>query len=172
MGIHAVADDLGADKDDQFGTRRLIVLMREGVAQTLNLVEQGNSVALVVMLFADQSGQQHRLAGGHGNRTLDLSFGDRRSQTRGGSRRNVADFLLDVEPDISVDVDAGRNPQNDTRVAIVDRVDDRVVRRQPRSAAGGDWHDIADLKGCRLIVDHNQGWVGQYLDAGDGVQRV
>ena len=58
------------------------------------------------------------------------------------------------------------------RIAIVDRVDDRVVRRQHRSAAGGDWHDIADLKGRRLIVDHNQGWVGQHLDAGDGVQRV
>ena len=87
-------------------------------------------------------------------------------------RRNVADFLFDVEPDISVDVDAGRNPQDDAGVAIIDGVDDRVACRQHRGAAGGDRHDVADLKRRDLIVDHNQGRVGQHLDAGDGMQRV
>src|SRR5436190_10016327 len=119
MCIQAVADNLGADKDDQLGAGGLFVLMRKGVAETRNLIEQGNPVSRLVLLFADQSGQQHRLAGGHGNRTLDLSFGNSRIQTRGGSCSNVADFLLDVEPDISVDVDAGRNPQYDAGVAIV-----------------------------------------------------
>src|SRR5713101_5557058 len=98
MSIHAVADNLRADEDDQLGTGRLSVLMREGVAQTRNLIEQGNPVSRAVLLFADQSGQQHRLAGGHGDRTPDLSFGDSRGPARGGGRRNVTDFLFDVEP--------------------------------------------------------------------------
>ena len=37
--IRAVADDLGTDKDDQFGTGALLVLMREGVAHAGNLIE-------------------------------------------------------------------------------------------------------------------------------------
>src|SRR5258708_38621221 len=122
MSIHAVADNLRADEDDQLGTGRLSVLMGEGVAQARNLIEQGNAVSGAVLLFTDQSGQQHRLTGGHGNRTPDLSFGNSRGQARGGGRRNVADFLFDVEADISGDVDAGRNPQNDASVSIVDRV--------------------------------------------------
>src|SRR5258705_5938258 len=122
MSIHAVADNLRADEDDQLGTGGLSVLMGEGVAQARNLIEQGNAVSGAVLLFADQSGQQHGLAGGHGNRTPDLSFGNSRGQARGGGWRNGADFLLDVEPDIAVDGDAGRNPQNDDGVAVVDRV--------------------------------------------------
>src|ERR1700693_5170090 len=73
MRIVAVADNLGTDEDDQFGAGVLLVLMRKGVTEALNLVEQGNPVPRIVLLFADQSGQQDRLAGRHGNRTLDLS---------------------------------------------------------------------------------------------------
>src|SRR5712672_539632 len=65
MSIHAVADNLGADEDDQFGTGHLFVLMRERVAEAWNLIEQGDSVALFVLLFADQSSQQDGLTGGH-----------------------------------------------------------------------------------------------------------
>ena len=65
MSIHAVADNLGADEDDQLGTGHLFVLMREGVAEARNLIEQGDPVALFVLLFADQSGQQDGLTGGH-----------------------------------------------------------------------------------------------------------
>jgi hypothetical protein len=67
MSIHAVANNLGANEDDQLSTGCLSVLMREGVTQTWNLIEQGNPVALIVLLFADQPGQQDGLAGGHGN---------------------------------------------------------------------------------------------------------
>src|SRR5260370_14351894 len=163
MSIGAVADNLGADKDDQLGARFLVVLMGEGVAQTWDLIEQGNPISTAVLLFADQSGQQDRLTGRHGNRAPDLSLGDRRRQTVGSCRRNVADFLFDIEPDISIDVDARRNTQNDTRVAIVDRVDDRVACGQHGGAAGGNRHYVADLKRGYLIVDHNQGRVGQYF---------
>src|SRR5882672_727983 len=86
MSVHAVADNLGADKDDQLGAGLLFVLMGKGVAQTRNLIEQGNPVSVEVLLFADQSGQKDRLACRHGNRALDLSFGDRRRQTRGSCR--------------------------------------------------------------------------------------
>src|ERR1700694_5818277 len=105
MSIHAVADNLGADKDDQLGTGLLFVLIGKGVAQTRNLIEQGNPVSGIVLLFTDQSGQKDRLAGCYGNRAPDLSLGDGRRQTRGSGRRNVADFLFDVEPDISIGVD-------------------------------------------------------------------
>ena len=74
MSVRAIADNLGTDEDYKFGTRLRVVLMGKCVAQTRNLIEQGNSVAGIVLLFADQSGQQDRLAGGHGNRTLDLSL--------------------------------------------------------------------------------------------------
>src|ERR1700676_2696918 len=116
MSIHAVAYNLGADKDDQLGTGLLFVLMGKDIAQTLNLIKQGNPVSGIVLLFTDQSGQKDRLAGRYRNRALDLSFGDRRRQTRGSCRRNVADYLFDVEPDISIGVDGGRNTQNTPRV--------------------------------------------------------
>src|ERR1700680_3145253 len=48
MGIQAVADNLWADKDDQLGTGVLLVLMREGGGEPLNLIENGNSVSGLV----------------------------------------------------------------------------------------------------------------------------
>src|ERR1700738_1032133 len=147
MSVRAVADNLGTDEDDELGPRLLVVLIRKAVADTRNLIEQGNTASGIVLLCAHQSVQQDRLSVGHGNRTLDLSLGDRRRQTGCSCRRNVAYFLFDIEPDISIGVDAWRNTQNDTRVAIVDRVDDRAACRQYGGAAGGNWHDVADLEG-------------------------
>src|ERR1700738_3683116 len=56
MSVRAIADNLGTDEDDQFGARFLVVLMGKAVAQTRNLIEQGNPVSGIVLLFADQSG--------------------------------------------------------------------------------------------------------------------
>ena len=56
MRIGSVTDNLWPDEDDQLGTGRLVVLMGKGVAQPRNLIEQGNPVSAIVLLFADQSG--------------------------------------------------------------------------------------------------------------------
>src|ERR1700730_9195168 len=74
MGVRAVADDLRPDEDNQLGACRGVVLVPEGVAETGNRIEQRNPAARAVLLFADQSRQQHRLPGRHRNRALDLSF--------------------------------------------------------------------------------------------------
>ena len=87
-------------------------------------------------------------------------------------RRHVADFLLDVEPDVAVDADARRHPQDDAGVAIVDGIDDGVARRQHGGAAGGYRHDVADLQRGRLVVDDDERRIGQHLDGRDRVQRV
>ena len=54
---------------------------------------------------------------------------DRRRQRGRICGRDVADLLLDLEPDIAVGVDARDDAQNDAGVAIVDGVDDRVAGR-------------------------------------------
>src|ERR1700690_885807 len=50
MGVQAVADNLGADKDDQLGAGHGLVLMGEGVAQTRNLIKHGDPVSIKVLL--------------------------------------------------------------------------------------------------------------------------
>src|SRR5258708_27035054 len=112
------------------------------------------------------------MAGSYRNRTLVLLFGNRWCQAGVGLRRNFAYFLLYIEPDIAIDIDARRNAQDDAGVAIVDGVDDRVAGRQHRGAAGGNRHDIADLERGGLVVDHDERWVRQDLDSGNGMKRV
>src|SRR5215470_15432083 len=125
--VRAIADDLGTDEDNQFGARSLLGLTRKGIAQPGDFVQQRNAAARSVLLFADQSGQQDGLSGGDRNRAFHPPLRNRRRQAGGRCRRDVAYFLLDIEPDIAVDVDTGRYPQDDASVAIVDGVDDGVV---------------------------------------------
>src|ERR1700758_4471232 len=53
MSIRAVADNLRTDKDDQFGPRLGFVLIGKPISDTRNLIEQGNSASVAVLLFAD-----------------------------------------------------------------------------------------------------------------------
>src|SRR3569833_867090 len=80
VGIGAIADDLRPDEDDQLGSRAGLVLMREGVAESGNLVEYRDAVAASVLLLADQARQQFCLPGCDRDRALDPPFGDRRRQ--------------------------------------------------------------------------------------------
>src|SRR5215468_12049272 len=68
IGIEAVANNLRADEDDELGPGCLLVLMREGIAQSLDFIQQWNSAAISVLLLADQSGQQNGLPAGHRDR--------------------------------------------------------------------------------------------------------
>src|SRR4051794_28170558 len=135
VGIGAVADDLRPYEDDQLGSSTLLVLMREGIPKALYLVQQRNAVAAAVLLLADQASQQHGLAGCNRDRALDAALRDGRGQARGAVWRHVADLLLDLEPDIAVDIDAWRYPQDDAGVSIIDGVDHGVVGREHRRAA-------------------------------------
>ena len=45
MSIRAVADNLRTDKDDQFGPRLGFILIGKAIADTRNLIEQGNSAS-------------------------------------------------------------------------------------------------------------------------------
>src|SRR5260370_11481420 len=58
-GVHAVANDLRADEDDELGSAARFVLGREGVADILNLVEQRNAAAVEILLLLNQARQQH-----------------------------------------------------------------------------------------------------------------
>src|SRR6202020_1837739 len=170
--FHAVANDLGADEDDQFGTHFRIVLIRKGIAYALNLIEQWNAAFVLVLLILDQSGQQHRLAVGDRNRALDLPLLDGRVQGVGrAAGQDVADLLLDIESYFAIGADTGRNVQDDAGVTIIDGVDDRIAARGCRienaCRAGRDRNLVADLKRGRLVVDHDHGRGGPHLHAGD-----
>src|SRR6266853_2581257 len=73
MRVDGVANDLRADENDELGAGDPLVLMREGVAQPGNLVEQRDAAAVEVLLLLNQSGQQYGLAARDRNRALDLA---------------------------------------------------------------------------------------------------
>src|SRR5262249_9135198 len=174
MGVDAVANDLRPYENDELGPHQAIGALGEGAAeQAWQLIKQRKAAAAALLPLADQARQQDGLAARDRDRALDLALRDRRGQRVGARRRRyIADLLLDVEADVAIDVDARDHPQNDSGVAIVDGVDDGVLTRQHVRAAGGDRHVVADLERRRLIIDDDDGRIRQYLDAGDGVQRI
>ena len=120
--------------------------------------------------FADEPGEQHGLTGRHRNRALHPALRNGGRQRTGS--RDVADLLLDVEHNIAVGVDAGNDAQNNASVAIIDRADHLVGRIEHGGRAGGDRDLVADLQRRDLIVEHNNGGIGQYLHIGGVTQRV
>jgi len=172
MGVGTVADNLRADENDELGALGGIALMPEGVTKPGDLVQHRDGISAAILLLADQTGQQHSLAVGHGYLALDPPFRHGRRQAARAGRRHIADLLLDIEPYVAICADARRDPQDDAGVSIVNGVHDRVVRGQHRRAAGRYRHDIADLQRRELVVDHNQRRVGEHLDTGDSMQRI
>src|SRR5262245_8415483 len=148
MRVDVVADDLRADEDDQLGPQRAVGPVREGGAKRARqLIEHGDAGRTALLALADQSGKKHRLPAGDRYRALDAALRHRRRQRRAAlCRRDVADLLLDVEPDIAIDVDARNDAENDARVAVIDGVDDRVAGRQHGRAAGRHRDLVADLQ--------------------------
>ena len=146
--------------------------MGEDVSKIGDLVEARNAVAGALMSLADETGQKHGLATGNRDRALDLSLCDGRRQAVGRCRRNIADFLLDIEPDVAIHIHPRRHPQDDPGVAVIDGVHNGVVGGQDGRAAGGDRYLIADLQCRDLVVDDDERGIGQNLDLGHGMQRI
>src|SRR6202030_594227 len=171
-GVHAVANDLRPNEDDQLGAGVRFALVREGVTQFGNLVEYRNAAAGEILLLLNQTRQQYRLAARDRDRALDLSLREGRIPADARSVLNLADLLLDIEPHIAVDADARHQAQDEAYVAIVDGVDDCVVGRKHGRGAGRDRHIATDHQGRHLVVDHHQRRIRQHLGGGHGVQRV
>src|SRR5882762_3174116 len=96
MRVRTISDDLRANEDDQLGTLGGVALMAERIAEPRDLIEPGNSAAVAALLFADQSSQQHGLAGRHRDRALDPPLRHRRRQAVRAGRWHVADLLLEI----------------------------------------------------------------------------
>src|SRR5580700_4740125 len=102
MRIDTIANDLRADENDELGTGDRPGLMREGVAQLGNLIEQRDAAAIELLLLLDQACQQYGLAVRDRNRALDLALRNRRGQVGGAAGRraagigDLADLLLDI----------------------------------------------------------------------------
>src|SRR6267378_3082487 len=169
-GIHAVANDLRADEDDQYGSAVRFVLVREDVAQILNLIEQRNAAAVEILLLLNQARQQHRLAARDPDRALDLSLREGRIAADAVRILNLADLLFDIEPHVAVGVDARHHTQDNADAAVVDGVDDAPSQRG--QGAGRDRHIAADHQGRHLVVDDDNRWIRQHLGGGHGVQGI
>src|SRR5262249_33798691 len=71
--IDAVADDLRPDEDDELGADRPVGAVREGAAERARqFVEQRDAGAAALLTLANETGHEHGLAAGDGNRALDL----------------------------------------------------------------------------------------------------
>src|SRR6516164_9406261 len=102
MGIQAVTNNLRTNEHDQLRTGPLFVLVREGITQMGNFIQQWNAIATSVLVLADQPGKQHRLSAGDRDRTLHPPLGDSRRQAGRRQWSDVADLLLDLESDVAV----------------------------------------------------------------------
>ena len=164
MGVGAVADDLRADEDDQFGARGDLpwcpkASPRAGIWSSPGMPLR---VPCCCSLIRPASSTVWPLA-------TEIELLTFRSETVGvrllaRCRRNVADLLLDIEPDVAVDVDPRRHPQDDAGVAVIDGVHDGIAGGQHGGAAGGDRYLVADLQRRDLVVDDDQRGIGQHLD--------
>src|SRR5258707_11062526 len=171
-GVHAVANDLRADEDDELGSAVRFVLVREGVTQILNLIEQRNAAAVEILLLLNQARQQHGLAARNPDRALDLPLREGWVAADARIVLNLADLLLDIEPHVAVGIDPGHHTQDNADAAVVDRVDDGIGRRQYIGGAGGNRHVAANHQGRHLVVDDHNRWIRQHLSGGHGVQGV
>ena len=123
----AVADDLRPNEDEELGALD-VPSVRENAAPSPVSFEPRDPAAPPLLPLAHQAAEQNGLSACDRNRAphLALRHGWCERLCRRGLR-DRADLLLDVEQHIAIGVDAWRDAQDHTRVAVIDRVDDRLL---------------------------------------------
>src|SRR5262249_57825133 len=131
-------------EDDDLGAPIGVIAVREGITERGNLVHERHALAVTPARFADEAGEQDRLPARHRDRTLDPALRNGRRQSAYTRGADVADFLLDIEHHVAVDVDPGNDPENHAGVAIVDGAEDLIAGIELGCGTDGYLDMVAD----------------------------